>query len=46
MDELDEIWFDDSLFDVGLDEYLTQLFKELEGRDVSNANNFSEYNYQ
>ena len=40
MEELEEIWFDDSYFDVGLDEYLTQLFTELDVREVSNANNF------
>jgi hypothetical protein len=39
-EEVLEDWFDLDLFDVGLDEYLTQLFKELDERDISNANNF------
>ena len=48
MDEELDIWFDDeSLFDVGLDEYLSKLFsdtaKELK---ECNINNYAEYNYQ
>jgi hypothetical protein len=40
MEELEDIWYED-LFDIGLDEYLTQLFTELESRiDSSNAKNF------
>ena len=47
MEELEEIWFDDeSLFDVGLDEYLSLLFKEAEELTESNVNNYTEYNYQ
>jgi len=47
MDEELEIWFDDeSLFDVGLDEHLSLLFKELEELTESNVNNYTEYNYQ
>jgi hypothetical protein len=47
MDEELEIWFDDeSLFDVGLDEYLSLLFKEVEELTESNVNNYTEYNYQ
>lgn len=41
MNELEEIWFDESLFDVGLDEYLTHLFTELDSHiSSSNVNNF------
>lgn len=47
MEEELEIWFDDeSLFDVGLDEYLSLLFKEVEELTESNVNNYTEYNYQ
>lgn len=47
MEELEEIWFDDeTLFDVGLDEYLSLLFKEVEELTESNVNNYTEYNYQ
>lgn len=47
MDEELEIWFDDeTLFDVGLDEYLSLLFKEVEELTESNVNNYTEYNYQ
>lgn len=47
MNEELEIWFDDeSLFDVGLDEYLSLLFKEAEELTESNVNNYTEYNYQ
>lgn len=47
MDEELEIWFDDeSLFDVGLDEYLSLLFKEVEELTESNVNNYTQYNYQ
>ena len=46
-EELIEIWFDDeSLFDVGLDEHLSLLFKELEEHTESNVNNFHQYQYQ
>jgi hypothetical protein len=46
-EELVDIWFDDeSLFDVGLDEYLSLLFKEAEELTESNVNNYTEYNYQ
>lgn len=42
MEELDEIWFEDHLFDVGLDEYLTHLFVELDTHiSASNINNFT-----
>lgn len=42
MEELDNIWFDTELALDGLDEYLTQLFNELD-RVVteSNVNNFT-----
>jgi hypothetical protein len=47
MNEELEIWFDDeSLFDVGLDEYLSLLFNEVEQLTESNVNNFTQYNYQ
>ena len=47
MEELEEIWFDDeTLFDVGLDEHLSLLFKELEELTESNVNNFHQYQYQ
>jgi hypothetical protein len=47
MNEELDIWFDDeSLFDVGLDEYLSKLFKEVEELTESNVNNYTEYNYQ
>ena len=47
MEEELEIWFDDeTLFDVGLDEYLSLLFKEVEELTESNVNNYTEYNYQ
>jgi hypothetical protein len=47
MEELDEIWFeDDILFDVGLDEHLSKLFKEIEELTESNVNNFFQYEYQ
>jgi hypothetical protein len=37
-----EDWFDDTNFDVGLDEYLTHLFTELENHiSASNVNNFN-----
>ncbi len=46
-EELVEIWFDDeSLFDVGLDEHLYLLFKEVEELTESNVNNFHQYEYQ
>jgi hypothetical protein len=47
-EELDlEIWWDDeSLFDVGLDEHLSRLFKEIEELTESNVNNFVQYEYQ
>jgi len=42
MEELDEIWFDTELSLNGLDEYLTQLFNELENAvSESNINNFT-----
>ena len=44
--ELD-LWFDDeSLFDVGLDEHLSLLFREVEELKESNVNNFHQYEYQ
>ena len=47
MDEEVEIWFDDeTLFDVGLDEHLSKLFKEIEELTESNVNNFVQYEYQ
>jgi hypothetical protein len=47
MEELDDIWFDDeTLFDVGLDEHLSKLFKEVEELTESNVNNFHQYEYQ
>ena len=47
MEELEEIWFeDDILFDVGLDEHLSKLFKEIEELTESNVNNFHQYEYQ
>jgi hypothetical protein len=47
MNEELKIWFDDeSLFDVGLDEYLSLLFNEVEQLTESNVNNFTQYNYQ
>jgi hypothetical protein len=47
MEELDEIWFeDDILFDVGLDEHLSKLFREIEELTESNVNNFFQYEYQ
>lgn len=37
-----EEWFDDSLFDAGLDEYLSSLFRELDSHiSASNVNNFT-----
>lgn len=40
-EELELEWFDDTCFDVGLDEYLTYLFSELESHiSASNLNNF------
>jgi hypothetical protein len=48
-EELDlELWFDDeSLFDIGLDEYLSKLFNDtVEEQKESNINNYAEYNYQ
>ena len=46
-EELVDIWFDDeSLFDVGLDEHLSLLFKEVEEHTESNVNNFHQYQYQ
>lgn len=40
MEELEEIWYED-LFDIGLDEYLTQLFTELDTHiSASNVNNY------
>lgn len=43
MEELElEDWFDDTSFDVGLDEYLTHLFIELDNHiSASNVNNFN-----
>ena len=42
MDELDDIWFDTELALNGLDEYLTQLFNELDAAlTESNINNFT-----
>jgi hypothetical protein len=47
MEEDLEIWWDDeSLFDVGLDEHLSLLFKEVEEHTESNVNNFHQYQYQ
>jgi hypothetical protein len=47
MEELDDIWWDDeTLFDVGLDEHLSKLFKEIEELTESNVNNFFQYEYQ
>jgi len=41
MEELDELWFDENMFDIGLDEYLTKLFEELDKEILSsNCNNF------
>lgn len=48
-EEIDlELWFDDeSLFDVGLDEYLSKLFSDTaQELKESNINNYAEYNYQ
>jgi hypothetical protein len=39
-----ELWFDEALFDVGLDEYLTQVFEEL-NMEISNVNNFYQADY-
>ena len=44
MDEELELWFDETLFDVGLDEYLTQVFEEL-NIEISNVNNFYQADY-
>jgi hypothetical protein len=44
MEEELELWFEDHLFDVGLDEYLTQLFEEL-NLEISNVNNFHQADY-
>lgn len=42
MEELDNIWFDTELALDGLDEYLTQLFNELDtALKESNINNFT-----
>ena len=47
MNEEVDIWFeDDILFDVGLDEHLSRLFKEVEELTESNVNNFFQYEYQ
>jgi hypothetical protein len=47
MNEEVNIWFDDDiLFDVGLDEHLCKLFKEIEELTESNVNNFFQYEYQ
>jgi hypothetical protein len=47
MNEELDIWFeDDILFDVGLDEHLSRLFKEVEELTESNVNNFHQYEYQ
>lgn len=47
MEEELELWWDDeSLFDVGLDEHLSKLFKEIEELTESNVNNFHQYEYQ
>jgi hypothetical protein len=43
MEEIEEIWFEDHLFDVGLDEYLTELFKEVEELTESNVNNYAQF---
>jgi hypothetical protein len=45
-EELDIWWDDETLFDVGLDEHLSLLFKELEEHTESNVNNFFQYQYQ
>ena len=36
-------WFETEFSADGLDEYLKKLFEELEVREVSNANNFYQY---
>lgn len=42
MEETEDIWFDDTAFDVGLDEYLVQLFTELNHHiSASNVNNYT-----
>lgn len=42
MEELDDIWFDTELAMNGLDEYLTELFNELDNAlTESNINNFT-----
>jgi hypothetical protein len=38
-----EEWFDIEMFDVELDEYLTQLFSSVEETKESNINNFYQY---
>ena len=49
MEELEEIqideWFE-AIVDIGLDEYLHELFQSVEESNESNVNNFSEYEYQ
>jgi hypothetical protein len=42
--EIDE-WFE-AIVDIGLDEHLSLLFKELEEHTESNVNNFHQYQYQ
>ena len=42
--EIDE-WFE-AIVDIGLDEYLSKLFKEVEELTESNVNNFHQYQYQ
>jgi hypothetical protein len=44
MDEELDIWFDNEiLYDTGLDEYLTELFKEVDKLTESNVNNFAQF---
>jgi hypothetical protein len=46
MEEEVNIWFEEELlFDSGLDEYLRELFKEVEKLEESNVNNFAQYEY-
>lgn len=47
MNEVTEIWFDDTDLDAGLDEYLMMVFSELQSKVYeSNPNNFHQYEYQ
>ena len=47
MNETLNIWFEDSEFDLGLDEYMKSIFAQLElEHSASNINNFHQYEYQ